>query len=471
MILKTDLYEHQRRAVEKLIKIKVGALYMEMGTGKTRTALELIARRYNAGKVNHVIWLCPCSVKRTIADELRKHVDGDLSMFTICGIETLSSSTRANVHLLRLVKEKNCFLVVDESNLVKNPRAKRTQNILRLSEYCRYKLILNGTPISRNEADMFAQWRILDWRILGYRSFWSFAQNHVVWDENIRGRIREIKNVDYLVRKIAPYSYQVQKHECLDLPSKTYSTKYYLLDTYQWDHYHEVAEHLFFQLNEFEPHTIYRLFSGLQSVISGFRVREKGNHLVREPFFRDYRDNPRIQKLEDVLESLSGKVIIYCKYTQEIKDIVDFLNEKYGDGSAVPFYGEIHQKERQSNIDRFREEATYFVANKTSAGYGLNLQFCNYVIFYSNDWDFATRSQAEDRVHRIGQNKNVHIIDICAEGTIDERILKCLHRKENMVEAFKYFIKKMKDKDISAMKEWLQGGLEDAENLSRQKRA
>ena len=57
MILKTELYAHQKAAVEKLSKIKIGALYMEMGTGKTRAALELIAQRLNTGKVNRVIWL------------------------------------------------------------------------------------------------------------------------------------------------------------------------------------------------------------------------------------------------------------------------------------------------------------------------------------------------------------------------------------------------------------------------------
>lgn len=472
MICATELYEHQRRAVEKLSKIKVGALYMEMGTGKTRTALELIALRYNAGKIDHVLWLCPCSVKETIRREIEKHIVGDTSMFTICGIETLSSSIRANVDCLRLVQSKNVYLIVDESNLVKNPKAKRTQNIQRLADLCQYKLILNGTPVSRNEADMFAQWRILDWRILGYRSFWSFAQNHVVWDEHIRGRIKDIVNVDYLTRRIAPYTFQIKKEECADLPRKTYDTEYYYLTDEQWDHYYSVSESLFFDLDELEPHTIYRLFTGLQNVTSGFKVNLIRKRFVTESFFLNPLDNPRIQKLLDVIERIDEhKIIIFCKYTKEIVDIVDILNKKYGNGAAVPFYGEIRQKERQRNIDKFSKSAQFFVANKTTAGYGLNLQFCNYVIFYNNDWDYATRSQAEDRVHRIGQSKNVHIIDICASGTIDERILKCLHRKENMVEAFKYFIEKMKDKDISAMKEWLQGGLEDAENLSRQKRA
>jgi len=459
MILKTDLYEHQKKAVEKLEKIKVGALYMEMGTGKTRTALELIARRYNVGKVNHVLWLCPCSVRTTIRREIEKHTDGDTSMFTIMGIETLSSSIRANIECRRLVQSKNVYLIVDESNLVKNPKANRTQNIQFLADQCRYKLILNGTPVSRNEADMFAQWKILDWRILGYRSFWSFSQNHVVWDENIRGRIKDIVNVDYLTKRISPYTYQVRKEECLSLPDKLYRTYYFDLTNEQKELYAYVADELLLGVDEFLPHTIYRLFSGLQGVTSGFKVLTK-KKLELKPFFQKPEDNPRIESLLNILYSLGEKekVIIFCKYTQEINDIVKILNKEYGLGAAIPFFGGISQKERQRNIERFQydENVRFFIANKTTAGYGLNLQFCKNIIFYNNDWDFATRSQAEDRVHRIGQNQTVYIFDICAADTLDERILRCLYRKENMVDSFKTFIDHYKN-DKKSLEEWLNG--------------
>ncbi|MFB7302642.1 DEAD/DEAH box helicase [Heyndrickxia sporothermodurans] len=455
MTLKTELLPYQIKAVEKLSKIKVGALYMEMGTGKTRTALELIARRYNAGKVNHILWLCPCSVKTTIKREIIKHAD-HIEHLTICGIETLSSSIRANVELRRLVQNKDVFLIVDESNLVKNHKAKRTQNIMWLAEECTYKLILNGTPISRNEADLFAQWMILDWRILGYRSYWSFANNHIQWDDKVRGKIKSMLNVDYIVRKIAPYSYQIKKEECLDLPRKTYGTVYYELDNKQMDHYHYCAHELLFEVDELEPHTIYRMFTGLQNVISGIAINLENKNFGRNMFFKDPLENPRIQTLLEVLDRLNEKVIIFCKYTHEIDDLVKVLNNKYGAGSSVKFNGDVSQKERQENIRKFEYSAQFFVANKMTAGYGLNLQFCNYVIYYSNDWDYATRVQSEDRVHRLGQNKNVHIIDIVAENTLDERILSCLFRKEHLVDAFKGWLEELKDKkSLKAMRDWL----------------
>lgn len=473
MQLITELYEYQQKAVNKLSKIKVGALYMEQGTGKTRTTLELIKNRLEQGKVNHVLWLCPCSVKENLIRDIIKHTGIKCEgIITICGIETLSSSLDANIKLNNLVQEKEVYLIVDESNLVKNHRAKRTENIVRLSQQCKYKLILNGTPISKNESDLFAQWYILDWRILGYKSFWSFAANHLEYDDRVPEKITKCLNIDYLTEKIAPYTYQITKDECLTLPKKIYDIEYYSLTDEQDIHYQKIADELLFEVNELEPHTIYRMFTGLQNVISGFRVSvnideyevideldpskehikkvKKIRGMSKTKFFENPLDNPRIKKLIEVIQHKVGeeeKIIIFCKYTDEINTVISVLNNQYGEGVAVAFDGKINIKKRQENILKFTNEAKYFVANKQCGAYGLNLQFCNNIIYYSNDWDYATRIQSEDRIHRIGQKNEVHIYDICAEFTLDERIIKCLNKKEKLIDSFKREIDSNKDRE------------------------
>ena len=429
---------------------------MEMGTGKSRTAIELAFRRIEKGKVNKILWLCPCSVKPTIEAELAKHIEGDTSNIIIAGIESLSSSIRLNVKLLELVQNHKVFLIVDESNLVKNHRAKRTENIMRLAEHCQYKLILNGTPISKSEKDLFAQWHILDWRILGYKSFWTFAANHLEYDEKVRGKVRRVLNTNYLVEKIAPYTFQVKKEECLDLPPKSYSSVCFELTRKQREEYERVKEIFLSDVNEFEPSTIYRLFTALQHVLSGNRVISTIRQPIQtEPFFRKPMDNPRLQTLIETVEKTEGKIIIWCKYTHEIKAVSMELKQIYGEGAVVEFYGEVKRKQRAINTKIFAEGARFFVANKTCAGYGLNLQFCSYAIYYSNDWDWATRSQSEDRIHRMGQKENVHILDIYAWNTLDGRILNCLESKEKLVDSFKGQIEKMKN-NID-LKNWIDG--------------
>lgn len=435
MELKNELLQYQRMAIEKLIKLKVGALFMEQGAGKTITTLEIARIRLEDNKINSVIWLCPCSAKGNIKREIIKNCpDEMLKFFTICGIETLSSSIKTLSYLLNLSKKKKCFLVVDESLLIKNPRAYRTENIIKIGENCTYKMILNGTPVSRNEADLFSQFYLMDWRILGYKSYWSFKANHLEFDEY--GKLRNVLNTDMLAKKIAPYTYQVKKEECIKLPKKRYSTYNFYLSDEQDEEYMRVAEILMGQLDEWRSDTVYRLFSGLQAVISGKRIifNEKETHFKTDEMFQNPRENPRIKKLLDCLTE--EKTIVFCRYESEIQQLCDILYD------SVRFDGKVSIKAREKALKEFSEEKKYLIANRNCAGYSLNLQFCHKIIYMSNDWDLGTRLQSEDRVHRLGQEQDVEIIDICAYNTIDEKILHCLWRKENLLDSIKEEIEK-----------------------------
>lgn len=436
--LNNALLPHQAAAVEKLIKLKVGALFAEQGTGKTITTLEIARRRIESGKISHIIWLCPCSAKQNIRMEIVKQSPDELcSTITICGIETLSTSIRVMSYLMNLCQDKRCFLVVDESLLIKNPWAYRTKNILKLAEKCQYRIILNGTPVSRNESDLFSQFYLLDWRILGYKSYWSFAANHLEYDDY--GKLRRILNKDALTDKIAPYTYQITKSECMKLPGKHYNTYYFNLTEQQNIEYGDAARYLLDDINEWKPETIYRLFSGLQAVISGKRLlfNRKGTHFDTIELFQDPTDNPRIQLLLDCLGE--EKTIIFCHYESEISQLCALLPE------AVRFDGKVPLKKRDDALIKFSGNKKYLIANKNCAGYSLNLQFCHRIIYMSNDWDLGTRLQSEDRIYRYGQNHDVEIIDICAENTIDEQIIRCLRKKENLLESLKDSIKNMQE--------------------------
>ena len=437
MRIKNQLLPHQKDAVKKMMNLKVGALFMEQGTGKTITTLEIARQRISKGRIDKVLWLCPCSAKKNIKSEIIKHCSDDmLPYFVICGIETLSTSIRANSYLLSLTEQKRCFLVVDESLLIKNPRALRSEHIRMIAEKCPYRIILNGTPISRNEADLFSQFQLLDWRILGYRSYWSFAANHIELDEY--GRFRRALNTDVLAKKISPYVYQVKKSECIELPPKSWYIKYFQLTKEQLDQYNYAARTLMLDINEWKPETIYRLFSGLQAVISGkcLKFNANGSHFDTIEMFENPLDNPRIERTMDEIDRLGGeKVIIFCHYESEIDQLCSILPD------AVRFDGAVNMKQRINNLDEFSKDKKYLIANKACAGYSLNLQFCHNIIYMSNDWDLGTRLQSEDRVHRYGQEEDVTIMDICADETLDVKIIQCLRKKENLLESVKGNIK------------------------------
>lgn len=455
MRTKTELLPHQAAAVGKLRRLKIGALYMEQGTGKTRTALELVKLRMDAGKIDGALWLCPCSVKRNLALDLRKHADIESGVITICGIETLSGSVKTAAELLGQVKSRKTMLIVDESALVKNASALRTQRITLIASYCPYRVILNGTPVSNNEADLFAQWFLLDWRVLGYRSWYTFANNHLVFDDKYPEKVRNVKNTAYLADRIAPYTFQIKKEECLELPEKTGFTRCFDLTDAQTAHYADVVERFcaLIALSEDTGSNAYisKLLTACQEVASGKRVVSEPTETLRhEPFFGNPEDNPRMQTLLSVIGETGGeKCVIWCRYRMEIDDVMSVL-ERRG-LSAVRFDGSVNQRARQNNLAAFAANTRFLVANKTCAGFGLNLQFCRNAIYYSNDWSWGTRAQSEDRLHRIGQNQTVRLWDISANHTLDERILDCLASKGNLVDEFKRALRKRNFAD------WLRG--------------
>ena len=321
--------------------------------------------------------------------------------------------------------------MVDESLLIKNPYAYRTQNIDYLSSHCDYKLILNGMPISKNQADLYAQFHILDWRILGYKTYWSFAANHIEFDPEIPQKIIRCLNTDYLARKISPYTVQVTKKDCLVASRQKLFRKLFFPHPEAERTLQSGGRRPSFHLNELHPESIYRLFAGLQAVTSGFRVLFQRSdtgyeHIVTQPFSKTLRTIPRLQRLLSVIDNRS-KYIIFCNYTYEIDVLCRILSVKYGEEQIARFDGSIPHEKRMQNLETFKTRANFLIANRDCAGYSLNLQFCHNIIYFSNSWDLATRLQSEDRIHRIGQEKDIHIRDICAYNTLDERILGCLY--------------------------------------------
>jgi len=454
----TDLYPHQRRATDKLAMLRVGALFMEMGTGKTRVAIELAHLRRH--RVVNVVWFCPVSLKETIAHEIRKHTDapGDQicvfddktnmrnvpSVFWyIVGIESMSSSDRVVLTANSLIGDDS-FVVVDESSYIKGHNATRTKRITRLSEHARYRLILTGTPLSQGVVDLYAQMRFLSPGILNYPSFYSFAHNHLEYSKKYPDLIVRSHNTEWLAAKIQPFVYQVTKDECLDLPPKLFDERRYRMTGEQRDLYEQAKWELLFSIpdDDIDSYVIFRLFTALQQIVSGFWNRKLDDGET-ETIEIEYN---RLECLMDAINSIptGEKVIVWCKYIHSLERITQALADN-GDGVAL-YYGGLNEKERAWELERFRGDARFLVATQATGGHGLTLNEARFVVFYENGFKYSHRPQAEDRCHRIGQESRVTYIDLVCSGSIDERIRKALADKENVVRAFKRQVDRVKDK-------------------------
>lgn len=465
---KTELMPHQAEAIDKVLPTRVSGLFMDMGTGKTRTTIELAKIR--AVKIDHVIWCCPVSLKETIRQEILKHTDcEDIYVFDnktaqrlipndyrwyIVGIESLSSSDRVTIALNSIITE-NTFIVVDESSYIKGHNSMRTKRITFLSEKARYRTILTGTPLSQGIVDLYSQMYFLSPKILGYKSFYSFANNHLEYHPDYPGLIVRSHNVPYLAEKIKPYVYQCTKDECLSIPHKLFDTRYIQLTEEQETAY-EHAKDVFFdeQMEQeeeghgFSSMAIFHLFTSLQTICCGF-IHEKDKDIKTLP-------NNRINALLDAVHAIPDKekVLIWGKYVHSVNEIVSALQEEFGEKSVAVFNGTLSPGAREHELDKFKNGARFMVATQSCGGHGLNLQFCCYQIFYANGFKYSERLQAEDRCHRHGQHRKVTYIDIYAIESIDERIRDSLNKKGDALSSFRDEIDRVKkSKDKKALKE------------------
>jgi SNF2 family DNA or RNA helicase len=160
----------------------------------------------------------------------------------------------------------------------------------------------------------------------------------------------------------------------------------------------------------------------MQQVLSGHTKSDSGEMIEVE--------DHRLDELMNCLEESGGKAIIWSRFRYDVKRIAAALVKKYGPRSTVTYFGDTSDDDRTDAIEQFQNgDARFFVGNPQTGGYGITLTAATTVIYFANSFDLAIRMQSEDRAHRIGQTEHVTYIDLIAEGTIDEQIVKALRSK------------------------------------------
>ena len=201
-----ELSTSQRSAIKKLKELRVGALFMEPGTGKTLTAIRLI----ESSETDWVLFMVPFQTKKNLQAELDKW--GFEMPYRIEGVESLSNSDRLYLELMAEVKKHKTFIVVDESLKIKNRAAKRTQRIMKLGSLSYYRLILNGTPISKNLMDLWCQMEFLSPKILnmGWAEFRDTFLEYKYYPDSRKTIVTKQCNIDYLYSLIEPYVFDAK---------------------------------------------------------------------------------------------------------------------------------------------------------------------------------------------------------------------------------------------------------------------
>ena len=458
---KTPPYKHQLTALEKSWNRETYAYFMEMGTGKTKVLIDNMAMLYDKGKINGVLIVAPKGVIGTwynqeIPTHLPNHIEkmsvlwqsnitkgqsrklgnlfqtGEELQILIMNVEALSTVKGVNF-ASKFLLSHNALMVVDESTTIKNPKAKRTKNILKLSKGAKYRRILTGSPVTKNPLDLYSQCEFLDPYLLDFHSYYAFRNRYAeMRTAHFSGRsvqiVSKFRHLDELSESLKPFSYRVLKEDCLDLPDKIYMKRIITLTKKQEEVYEQMKREALAFLNGKKTTTVNALtqLMRLQQITCG--------HFVADDGTTQEIDSNRLDELTDVLEEVEGKALIWCHWQKDVQIIKEAILKEYGPGSVVDYYGLTPQDQRQKNKDAFQNDSKvrFFVGTPQTGGYGLTLTAANTVIYYSNGYDLEKRIQSGDRAHRIGQKKSVTYVDILAEDTVDEKIVKALRKKINI---------------------------------------
>lgn len=428
---KTKPYKHQVDALKKLLKLtRGGGLFMEMGTGKTKVAIDFANIKEIKGDISQVLVLGPLSTLGVWDAEIRKHSPSDTLKWKVLNYDKARIKHYLQ-QLLDYMRQGKTLLILDEGHKLKNPQSKQSKAAYVLGKRAVCVLVLTGTPITKNPLDLFGELRPVDDSILG-TSWGVFKRQYAMFGGFGGYQLIKFINIKGLMNRVSPRIFVAKKDECLDLPKRTHEIIPVDLSTSR-RRYEQMARD---SVVEFEdgsvseaPIVLTRLLR--LSQITGGWLRDE---------YDEYQNVGREKR--EALDRLLGefqeqerhKVVIFVRFLKELKDAAEVAKE-HG-YHVLPLYGAVKQSLRDQRIAEFEEteQPTAFIAQISTGSLGISLTAASEAIFYSHTYDYAEFAQACDRLHRIGQKHAVTYYHLIARDTVDEAVWLALKTKRNIAD-------------------------------------
>ena len=456
------LLEVQKTALKAGLDRPGFAYYMEMGLGKTLLALTEFLEFVKQGKATRLVVICPNSFKTGWLDEIKKHglnvhpfiftsgaayensqflkTKFDKPPVLIINYEAVRK-TNTQIYIREFCIGRNCMLVADESIQIKTYNSLQTKAVLLISDLFRYRRILSGKPVTQGPHDLWAQMKAIGAINIKYFAFkTTFCRMGGFKAKKVVGT----QNEELLASYIEPYIFRASKAQWTDLPPKMYTSRQYNLTPDLERMYRSMEDDFVLWLNDSENVAVDAFITKyikLAQIQSGFIIKEDGTitELVKP------MDNPRFLLVRELVEEVTGKVIIPYVHRYTLR----LLHSALADYHPVHISGGMTPEDIQKAKDTFNNDpACRVILVQTRAGkYGHTLlgglspeDRCSTMIFAENSYSLDDRSQIEDRMHRHGQTADSCLyIDVW--GTkLDHRITLALQAKESIAQAvFQFF--------------------------------
>ena len=417
--------EHQKEAIEKLVRNKKFILADDMGLGKTTSTI-IAALETGAKKV---LIVCPASLKINWQREIANYSDrtvyiaegkkfSDEHDFVIVNYDILKNfhdtKEKDKSEIIRINFD---LVIMDEAHMISNPQAQRTKIANDIASKSNRVWLLSGTPMTSRPMNYYNLLNLVDspvamnWMAYAKRycnGFQFSVGKRKVW--NVTGA----SNLDELRERTSTHILRRLKEEVLDLPEKIITPVYLRLKSKD---YEELMGEYFdwYDQNPEESSSLTIQFSKLMKVRKVI-AQEKINNTI--------------ELAENIIEQ-GKKVIIFTNFTDTLNQIYNHFGKSavYLDGSCSKFH-------RQNAVDEFQtnDKIKVFVGNLKAAGVGITLTSAEAVIM--NDLSFvpAHHSQAEDRAYRYGQKNSVLVYYPVFENTVEKIIYNILQKKKGIID-------------------------------------
>ena len=345
------------------------------------------------------------------------------------------------------------MVILDEAHRIGSPGSRQTKEIVKFFEFCKYKYILTGTLTSNNLMSFYMPFRFLGPDTVPYAKYYEFRRQYMhtvdpdgrIWKPN-HGSEEVVSKI------IGGISVQFKKEDCLDLPPLIREKYSCDMDPGQNKLYTEMKKDMVSIIENMcdqcdskgkcnmcceesvSAKNALVLAGKLQQIASGFYINtrvsldENGKQKISRNVIY-LNENPKLRLLIKVLNNIppDRKVIIWSNYITAINLIKKAVENSFGPDRYLTCYQDQNAHEQ---IKKFRDpQYSWLIGNPTKMGHGHNIQFSNYMIFFSNSYSYIHRDQAEGRQYRQGQTKDVTVIDLATRKTIDEVALKAIAHK------------------------------------------
>ena len=466
----SELWEHQKKAVERAREVNHLALLHETGVGKTCTMINILAEDQELRGPQRTLIFAPLSVCRQWAQEIEKFWIGphppilvlvgtgkqrcmNLSRYSVQQQSLLAitnyESCRIQSFYELLLKWKPQVLVCDESHRLKDPQSLQSKKIFPLAQGAKRRFILTGTPVLNSMMDLYGQYKILDPGHFGmnffvFRSKYFYDKNSGMSQQTHFPDWRPKPGADLEMSQVlSKSSVQAKKHECLDLPPLHEIPVPVEMSLEQSRVYLEMERDAVAVLKDqvhIAPFAMVKLIR-LQQLLCGFITddQEVVTHLA---------EVPRLTALRDLIDSIpqTEKIIIWTNFRptyQTIGDVCKALGRSHS-----YLIGGQSEKEKQESIENFRKGSTQIlISNPAAGGTGINLTEAAYSIYYSRGYSLEHSEQSKARNFRGGSDRHSKITHyhLYCPKSLDGVITMALLSKQNIGDSILSYAKQLSE--------------------------